>query len=119
MDLVRKAIESLYHGKCTVVQRKSFFDETTKQTRLRDVKIITDEPCKLSFASTRPTVQETGASSVSQGVKLFLAPEVDIPAGSKIIVTQNGRTTTYQQSGETAIYHHHQEIKLELFTKWA
>ena len=119
MSLVRKAIESLYHGKCTVVQRKSFFDEATKQTKLKDVNIVSDEPCKLSFASTRPTVQETGASSVSQGVKLFLAPEINIPPGCKIIVTQNGKTTTYQQSGETAIYTNHQEIKLELFTKWA
>ena len=119
MEFVRRAIESLYHGKCTVIQRKSFFDEGTKQTKFRDVHVITDEPCKLSFATTRATVQETGASSVSQGVKLFLAPEINIPPGSKIVVTQNGRTTTFQQSGEAAIYPNHQEIKLELFTKWA
>ena len=115
---VRNAIESLYIGNCTVTEHQKTFDETTKQTKFVDVDILTNIPCRLSFSSVRPT-DENVAASVTQSIKLFLAPEINIPAGCKITVTQNGKTTAYKQSGEPAVHTHHQEISLELFKKWA
>lgn len=47
--------------------------------------------------------------------KLFISPDVAIKAGSKIIVTQHGRTTEYSNSGVPAVYPTHQEIMLTLF----
>lgn len=66
----------------------------------------------------------TGAHSikvytVSQSVKLFISPDIVIKAGSKIIVTQHGRTTEYSNSGVPAVYPTHQEIMLTLFEGWA
>ena len=52
-------------------------------------------------------------------VVLFIAPEVEIPSGSKITVTQNGKTTDYCRSGESAVYTSHKEIALELFEDYA
>lgn len=119
MQNVREAIESLYIGKCTITTHQQYFDEDTKQTKFQDVDILIDQPCRLSFSTIAPTIQETGVHSVTQAVKLFISPQTDIPAGCKITVTQNGTTTAYKQSGEPAVYSNHKEIRLELWQKWA
>ena len=53
------------------------------------------------------------------GTKLFISPEVEIKPGSKIVVTQNGVTTEFSNSGKPAIYTNHQEIMLKLFEDYA
>ena len=65
------------------------------------------------------TVQTDTAAALSQGVKVFLSPNVSIKAGSKLTVTQNGVTTAYKSSGVPAVYPTHQEIILTLFERWA
>ncbi|MGO0854089.1 hypothetical protein ACTPDQ_21135, partial [Clostridioides difficile] len=51
-----------------------------------------------------------------QTIKLFISPNINIKAGSKLIITtQNNITKEYIRSGESAIYPNHQEIILELF----
>ena len=115
---VKNAIESLYIGRCTVTEHRQYIDSLSKQTHFEDVDILPDVPCRLSFSLSRPT-DENVAAGVTQSIKLFLAPEINIPAGCKITVMQNGKTTAYKQSGEPAIHTHHQEISLELFKKWA
>ena len=115
----RQAIESLYQGICTITSRESYFDEVTKQTKFREVETVKDEPCRLSFSALTTALQKQGASATTQAVKLFIAPEIIIAPGSKITVTQNNRTCEYSQSGEVALYSSHQEIKLELWQKWA
>ena len=116
--LNKSAIEQLYNGVCTITEHQQYFDGVTKQTKFREVDIIKDEPCHLSFSSTNPTNSATGAFGLMQSVKLFIDPLLVIPAGCKITVTQNNRTTAYKQSGEPAIYPSHQELSLELFRKW-
>ena len=59
------------------------------------------------------------AAKLTQGTKLFIAPEIKIKPGSKIIVEQNGTTTEYSASGVPAVYLSHAEIMLELFEGWA
>lgn len=114
----RKAIEKLYIGRCTITEHRQQVDEDTKQTKFVDVDLFSDIPCRLSFSTLTSTSDETVAA-VSQTTKLFLAPEINVPAGCKITVTQNGRSTEYKQSGEPAIYASHQEIQLQLFERWA
>ena len=52
-------------------------------------------------------------------IKLFLSPDIRVKAGCRISVTQNGITQEYKNSGETAMYRHHQEIVLEKLERWA
>lgn len=119
-SLQRKAIESLYVGSCTVIERKSVKDPVTHVTEHdKEVVIYESRPCKLSFDRITSTNQTETVGIVTQSTKLFIAPELDIKAGSKIVVTQRGRTTEYIRSGEPAIYSSHQEIELELFERWA
>lgn len=116
----RKAIESTYSGVCTVIERRDVRDERTKITRKKEeVPVAENQPCKLSFEKLNAVVQTDTAAKLTQGTKLFIAPEIKIKPGSKIIVEQNGTTTEYSASGEPAVYFSHSEYMLELFKGWA
>ena len=115
----RKAIESTYSGVCTILERRDVRDEKTKITRKNEeVPVVENQPCKLSFEKLNAVVQTDTAAKLTQGTKLFIAPEIKIKPGSKIIVEQNGTTTEYSASGEPAVYSSHQEIMLEPFWGW-
>ena len=110
----RKAIESTYSGVCTILERRDVRDEKTKITRKNEeVPVVENQPCKLSFEKLNAVVQTDTAAKLTQGTKLFIAPEIKIKPGSKIIVEQNGTTT------EPAVYFSHSEYMLELFKGWA
>lgn len=115
----RKAIESTYTGVCQVIEYGAVRDEASKITWHGEAVVLENEPCRLSFEKTSAAVQTDTAAAVGQSVKLFLAPEVIIKPGSKIIVEQNGRRGEYAASGEAAVYTSHQEIMLEVFKGWA
>ena len=118
-EMARKAIESTYEGVVTIEEYQKVKDEVTKLTSSKVVVVLENQPCRLSFERLQVANQTEAGASVTQSVKLFLAPEVCIKAGSKITVTQAGKTTAYTYSGIPAIYDTHQEIRLELFQEWA
>jgi hypothetical protein len=115
----RKAIESLYLGRCSVYEYRSVTDPVTKIAEPGEVPVLTNQPCRLSYKTITGTSPDGGAATVAQTVKLFIASEITIKPGSKITVTQNGVTADYQSSGQPAVYTSHQEIILELFAGWA
>lgn len=120
--MVRAAIESLYRDTCTVYGMVSY-KKPNKATAYREGTLYTNQACKLSHSqalSAQPVADNDGvASAIHQVVKLFIAPELDIPAGSKIMVNHLGRTLYFKSSGVPAIYANHQEIQLEAVKKWA
>ena len=119
MVKARKAIESLYDGKCTITEHQKIKKEN-KSTGFQDVVVLEDIPCRLSFKTINSTNQtDTAASTVVQTTKVFLAPDIQVKPGSKLTITQNGVTTEYKNSGKPAFYSTHQEIVLELFKGWA
>ncbi len=115
----RKAIESLYEGSCTVYIQDKRTNPETKETEFTEITTITDEPCRLSFATLVSTNIVDHAPKLGQAVKVFMSPGVSVPPGSKLVVTQNGITESYSLSGEPARYATHQEIPVELFKGWA
>lgn len=119
MDAVRAAVERLYDGICTVIQRQKVRDDKTGKTYFTEMETVMDEPCHLSYEQISAVDPNSGLPKKRLGAKLILAPETAILPGSKIIVTQNGRRGEYKQSGEPAVYASHQEIRLELFDEWA
>ena len=115
----RKAIESLYTGTCTVTEHQKV-TKANKSTGFKDVVVLDEQPCRLSFKNITDNNQEdNAASAVIQVTVLFISPDVTIKPGTKITVTQNGATTDYQQSGKPAMYDTHQEIVLDLFREWS
>lgn len=119
VKVARLAQEATYDGLCTIIEHRSVTDEKTKLSNKREIMVLENQPCKLSFEKLTAASQTETAATISQGVKLFLAPEIRVPAGSKIIVIQNGVTGEYSASGVPAIYSTHQEIVLELFRRWS
>lgn len=112
-------LQMLWKGKCTVKVKRARMNPITKRTEYDEVTSCTDEPCKLSFETISSTDENSNAASITQKAKLFIGPDVNIPPGSKIAVTQNGRTVDYEQTGEPAVYTNHQEIILNLFKGWS
>lgn len=115
----RKAIEFLYEHSCTVIEYVKVKDPVTKQTGMKEMPVLENKPCKLSFSSTKSTQQTESANQVTQVIKLFVAPEVEIKEGSKLIITHNGKVSEYKNSGVPSVYPTHQEIVLELFKGWS
>jgi len=116
--MVRRAIESQYDGVCTVCEHTKV-KKSNGSTGFSDVVAFENVPCRLSYAKIKPTTQISGAFALMQSIKVFLAPEIPIKPGSKMSITQNGRTIDYKNTGKPAIYESHQEINLELFEGWA
>ena len=117
----RKALERLWKDRCTVYHRVKVTDPKTKLTDFDEKPLLQDQHCKLSFETLNSTDGDHVAT-VAQSVKLFISPDVEIPAGCKIVVTRFNdleRTFTYSRSGEPGIFTNHQEIMLEPFKGYA
>lgn len=108
-------LKSLWIGKCTVYRYETTTDPYTFQSTQRQVPIIVDEPCKLSYNREQATNIASGAAVISQSITLFIRPDLEIAPGSVIEVTQHGKTTKYKGSSKSAVYTNHQEIVLELY----
>lgn len=119
MSRTRRAIERLYVGRCDIVEWKGVPDPITKITKNYEVTVREGLPCRLSHERLSATGEAAPAAIVTQGVKVLMAPEIQVKPGSKLVITQNGVTGEYVQSGQPAVYASHQEILLELFRGWA
>lgn len=121
LSVARNAIEMLYTDTCTVFEYRDVENPVTCITskQLVGVDGLVDVPCRLSTSRMNKTAADGVAPSISQTMKLILAPEININAGSRIVITRNGVTTAYRRSGEPARYTNHQEIMLELEEEYA
>ena len=73
-----------------------------------------DEPCRLSYSSDTTTNANSGVATVAQIVTLFIRPNIVIPAGCVIEVTQHDRTSKFKLSGKPSVYTNHQEVVVTL-----
>lgn len=116
----RKSIEELYNDTCNIYESGYVKDQETGITKpTDDILVVANQQCRISFKTISPTNQTENNNKTSQEIKLFIAPELLIKEGSKIVITRNGRTTEYKNSGTPAIYSTHQEIILTLVKEYA
>ena len=121
VSVQRKALERLWKDRCTVYHKVKVKDPDTKLTDFDEKPLLQDQPCKLSFETLSSTDGDPVAT-LTQSVKLFISPDVEIPAGCKIVVTRFNdleRTFTYAKSGEAGVFTNHQEILLEPWKGYA
>lgn len=116
--MARNAIESNYDFVCDIIERKTVIENNITKKK-QEVTVEAKKPCRVSFENILVNTQTDTEAEKNQKIKLFIAPELVIKPGSKIVVTGRGRTTVYKNSGEPAIYSTHQEIMLELWKGWA
>ena len=93
------ALRRLWDGLCDVYVLETAVNKANGRDEPTEVQKLHGEPCRLSFS--------------------IISKTAEIPAGSKIVVTQEGRTTAYARSGEPAVYSCHQEIPLVPFKEYA
>ncbi|MDC2909870.1 hypothetical protein POL28_19590 [Clostridioides difficile] len=105
----RKAIEMLYRDKCTIVKYQPVKDPVTKRTNNKEVIVLENQPCKISYKTITSTT-DGKVAKLEQTIKLFISPDIEIKSGSKLIINNK----EYARSGEPAIYPNHQEVVLEL-----
>lgn len=118
-------LPSLWKDTCKVQIAK----EVIKPNRATGFELITlceDEPCKLSFYNSVRVNDSTvegsyAAAAVFQNAKLFIRADLDIPAGSTIIVIthKNKKELHFKASSISAIFTNHQEIVMEYDQAWA
>lgn len=71
MVAVRKAIESMYIGQCTITEQQKI-QKPNKSTGFQDVVVLENQPCKLSFEKITSTNPTETAAIVVQTVKVQL-----------------------------------------------
>ena len=108
----RAAIESLYCGTLTATVKQEQTDKKTHITTFEEVTVLKDIPCRLSQQTIKSTTND-GPAVKAKTIRVFLAPEIEIPAGSKLIISQHGKTGVYKQSGEPYFKSDSQTIELE------
>ena len=113
--MVKNPLATLWTGRCTIYEFEDVVDLETFQTTQREVPVLIDEPCRLSYNFEQSTNIRSGAAVVSQSITLFIRPDLVIKPGSIIEITQNNVTERYCDSGQPAVYSNHQEIILELY----
>lgn len=111
-ELVRPILAFLWTDRCTITKTETNRDEDGI-SEPTDVIYAESEPCRISFKTlVTPTESTDTAAERVQDTTLFIRPDLAIPAGSKIIVTRNGVSTQYSNSGQPKLYDSHQEISL-------
>lgn len=115
----KRAIQSLWDGRATIAVLDGVLDPATGRTEPVEQVTAEDLPCRISYTAVKTTTPNEEAAQVAQAVTLYIDPAVDIPAGSRVTVTQNGATLDYERSGKAAVYSCHQEVPLALFRGWA
>lgn len=108
----RLAIESLYDGVCDVYQFTETYDANQHRNRVSKKMLAEKMPCRISINGSSPTSESNMVAQKVQTITLYCAPELTIPAGCKIEVTQAGRTELYEASGQPRVYPTHQELGL-------
>lgn len=117
MVKARKALESMYEGKCTITEYRKVKKENMS-TGFEEVIVLENIPCRLS-TKTIDASSNGDVSTVTHIITVFLSPDIEVKSGSKLTISQNNKTVDYINSGQPAFYATHQEIVLELFERWA
>ncbi|MCL2843322.1 MAG: hypothetical protein FWE28_07660 [Oscillospiraceae bacterium] len=121
--MVRSLLARLWRDRCDIWVQDSIVCPVTGRTVFEERKLHADLPCRVSFRLSFETVsgvRDVGdaAASAGQAVKLFLQPDIVVPAGSKIVVQRQGHELVFARTGMPAIFDGHQEVRMERFERW-
>jgi len=108
----REILESTYYGVADIYHypQTEVDGITTEGAR---ALLYEGVRCALSKAGLNKAMESNGVNKVNYDALLFCAPELEIPAGCEIQVTQDGMSRLYRNTGEAFKYASHQELVLE------
>lgn len=117
VGIQKKFADVMYTDVCNIYNQKKI--KVNNKTKFESVLVVENEPCRLSYDSPRIAVQTESSANISNNVKLFISPQIDVAEGSRIEVTREGNIYQFKCSGVPSMYPTHQEIKLELAEVYA
>lgn len=112
MNRLQKALEKTYTGRMDVYGFTNI-ETDWGETRQEKILLIENQPCALSQKDIVTVSPVGGATRIQYQAKLFIGPEIELTAGSEIIVRQDGMQYRFIHSGEAFRYVSHQEILIE------
>lgn len=74
----RQAIESTYDCECDIVEYRATKNPINKRTDHKEETLLKKQPCRLSYKTISNANESENESKVTQIVKLFIAPEIQI-----------------------------------------
>ena len=114
--LKRHAIESIYDHRMTVYDIRTEYNPETGFDEPHEVKIIENEPCRISTQIVDPT--DDHPTQFKKKTNLICAPELDIPIGARIDVDfYNDKHDPYKQVSAARHYSDHQTLIMREFTR--
>jgi len=122
VDNLVDIFKKLWTGVFSVYEYEKITDSDSKIIHYDESLILKDIPCRLSVKYSQffsNTNQTNTVNIINNDAKLITFPDIIIKPGSKIVVTQNGVTKVYKNSGIPVVYSSHQEIIMQVFDKWA
>lgn len=108
----------LYLDRCDIYEYQNVVNPDDHTTSSQEVLVHEGVPCKMSIKTTDST-RDGVADSQLQIMKLILSPDIEVKAGSRIVVTRNGKSVAYKNSGTPSRFFNHQEIGLQSEEDWA
>ena len=107
----RRVLERTYDGLMTVTAKTK--GKENGETVFADTILYENLACALSLSETPATGRTEDTGPIRYTATIFCAPELSIPPGCRIEVTQYGVRTVFAYSGERAMYPTHQQISVE------
>lgn len=117
VGIQQKFADIMYTDTCSIYNQQKI--KVNNKTKFESVLVVENEPCRLSYDSPKIAVQTESSANISNNVKLFISPQIDVAEGSRIEVVREGKTYQFKCSGMPSMYPTHQEIKLELSEVYA
>lgn len=107
---MKQALTTLYQHKADISAKKPVKEGSV--TKQKMVPLYSNISCRVSLKGLKATERGVTASVEYDG-RLYLSPDLDVPKGAEITVTDvNGRVTEYIGSRSFG-YSSHQEIYLK------
>lgn len=120
---IERDIKSLFCHRCTVYEYEEYAEGDV--TKHKEVLKYQDIECRLSyttgvlFGKMKSSQMKGDALKSEQSIKLFLPINVDIRAGSKIVVNHDNITEIFINSSQPSRFKHHIEVLLAKNEEWA
>lgn len=111
----RMYLEDLYTGTMDVFVNEYYLDEDGLEEQGWH-KTIENEPCRITRQNA-PQPARNRPKTTDEITQLTCAPELDIPPGSRLVITFNGRTEHYTYSASPRVYSSHQSIFLKAWSE--
>lgn len=79
----RKAIECTYNCKCDIIEHQATKNIINKRTEYQEITVLEEQPCRISYKTISNAHETENESNVTQIVKLFIEPEIQIKSRFK------------------------------------